>query len=1179
MDTLLVGSVLLKKKKRRHGKVNDAIKDDTHKLKMKTEGNMILIFLIGTICTDMVFTHEPGRGHHGRHRPQGGGGRPHHRPPSERPSGPSGNLIKRGTEGEIPRCLLEDASSILSARLSAKANVSRKSNFAAFFARCKRDGSFKCYQEWPAVGLSWQSDHQGRVMENTLTRGKSNCSREQDFRLALVCTHGSRMLRCRRGTILYFMDIKANHVQAPNHKCSRHRENHGNNTVARNRLCNVTKMIEELRSRCQGRKDCWIKLSRSLIGKACTREVAFLRVNYTCEQRVNDLVENPERPDHLTYSDHLDKLCPETHDEETDDVSGDDDSNAYDDYVNDVDDGWSDNDDDENYPTGYDEDIHDILDDEMAQINGFLFKLFEHKSGKDHRPRYNWIKQPDLYNEFKFNFSSVCPENQPLLSNCNQRLCKDVRCDNRRNVRCRVNPCGTCRPECYDVEGNKVQTPRALTKCEYQRKEMRHQSFRGHVPRCKEDGSFAEIQCYHEVKICWCVDKEGRERNGTRQKGAPSNCSAGGQVLSPCQTAQLSNRDLKKHLRVMSKRYERTAKTLRLRAQNATQRRQQRNESWQNIRQWSQRARTCRKFARVTRRHAVNTTVPNCAADGSYDSKQCAWSRKFCWCVDENGGPRGKKQLKRYEKLNCSRTAADKPGMCPVMPTSAAYRCKSQCATDADCEGEHKCCMMGCGRRCVPPNEPVCPKDKPFKLCIYDKCLSSPGCFNHPTAYCRMNYCGGCVAEYFDKQNRKVDCSNGTQCQIQRHSASEVYKKKFFGVFGTLPVVIPGSQVEDYGPGSVGGQDENGGSQTGINVGNPGIQNGFRNGALGSSGSRGSRGPCGFSGSSGSSGSRRFRTRRRGKGSINGFRKGDQSGQERRTSNNNENNGREEDLGVFIPVCDSKDGAFITEQCNTTAGVCWCVDGNGREILNTREKVERGKRNCAAAVIKFKSDEKKGVKRGEGKKGQNELRVARVTLRLAGDYDEVAANKERFIRYVEDEIVKKSNNRIKKKQIRNIKLERGGIKVTFEIVEDSESTATLDEILATLESHIRSKNFVVKMQDKEYPSDGAFHVSLHVQRDDDRKESEPKRLLAMIDAATIGAFSGIILFGAVLFVLKLCLRRKKKDPENWQDKVEEKPPVEQYVMPGPEAVTNLPPKTGPELETGLSSKPDSQDHV
>ena len=61
-------------------------------------------------------------------------------------------------------------------------------------------------------------------------------------------------------------------------------------------------------------------------------------------------------------------------------------------------------------------------------------------------------------------------------------------------------------------------------------------------------------------------------------------------------------------------------------------------------------------------------------------------------------------------------SVVDKPGMCPVMPTSAAYRCKSQCATDADCEGEHKCCMMGCGRRCVPPNKPG---KKQARWCIF----------------------------------------------------------------------------------------------------------------------------------------------------------------------------------------------------------------------------------------------------------------------------------------------------------------------------------------------------------------------------------------------------------------------------------------------------------------------------
>ena len=62
----------------------------------------------------------------------------------------------------------------------------------------------------------------------------------------------------------------------------------------------------------------------------------------------------------------------------------------------------------------------------------------------------------------------------------------------------------------------------------------------------------------------------------------------------------------------------------------------------------------------------------------------------------------------------------------------------------------------------------VCPKDKPFKLCIYDKCLSSPGCPNHPSARCRMNYCGECSAEYFDENDRKIDCNSGKQVLFLR---------------------------------------------------------------------------------------------------------------------------------------------------------------------------------------------------------------------------------------------------------------------------------------------------------------------------------------------------------------------------------------------------------------------------
>ena len=70
----------------------------------------------------------------------------------------------------------------------------------------------------------------------------------------------------------------------------------------------------------------------------------------------------------------------------------------------------------------------------------------------------------------------------------------------------------------------------ALTTCENKRLEIkyRHSDEVIAVPRCNEDGSFAEIQCLPRLNKCWCVDKHGRERNGTRQNGKPTICKARG---------------------------------------------------------------------------------------------------------------------------------------------------------------------------------------------------------------------------------------------------------------------------------------------------------------------------------------------------------------------------------------------------------------------------------------------------------------------------------------------------------------------------------------------------------------------------------------------------------------------------------------------------------------------------
>lgn len=61
-----------------------------------------------------------------------------------------------------------------------------------------------------------------------------------------------------------------------------------------------------------------------------------------------------------------------------------------------------------------------------------------------------------------------------------------------------------------------------------------------------------------------------------------------------------------------------------------------------------------------------------------------------------------------------------------------------------------------------------------------------------------------------------------------------------------------------------------------------------------------------------------------------------------------------------MPECNLKDGAFLAEQCNFTAGECWCVDEKGHEKPNTRARVQPGTRDCKVALTKS-SEQSKGV--------------------------------------------------------------------------------------------------------------------------------------------------------------------------------------------------------------------------
>uniref|UniRef100_A0A8C5SHV4 WAP domain-containing protein n=1 Tax=Laticauda laticaudata TaxID=8630 RepID=A0A8C5SHV4_LATLA len=46
-----------------------------------------------------------------------------------------------------------------------------------------------------------------------------------------------------------------------------------------------------------------------------------------------------------------------------------------------------------------------------------------------------------------------------------------------------------------------------------------------------------------------------------------------------------------------------------------------------------------------------------------------------------------------------------KPGECPKVKIDPDYPCNQDCACDSECEGNKKCCPVGCARECFSPGE------------------------------------------------------------------------------------------------------------------------------------------------------------------------------------------------------------------------------------------------------------------------------------------------------------------------------------------------------------------------------------------------------------------------------------------------------------------------------------------
>ncbi|NXY17568.1 THYG protein, partial [Atrichornis clamosus] len=91
---------------------------------------------------------------------------------------------------------------------------------------------------------------------------------------------------------------------------------------------------------------------------------------------------------------------------------------------------------------------------------------------------------------------------------------------------------------CWCVDDNGVEVPGSkqngypvscLSFCQLQKQRILvsrylNSSSISYIPQCLDSGAFDEVQCDTQLGQCWCVDPEGMEIYGTRQRGKPARC-------------------------------------------------------------------------------------------------------------------------------------------------------------------------------------------------------------------------------------------------------------------------------------------------------------------------------------------------------------------------------------------------------------------------------------------------------------------------------------------------------------------------------------------------------------------------------------------------------------------------------------------------------------------------------
>ncbi|XP_071962823.1 epithelial cell adhesion molecule-like [Antedon mediterranea] len=204
---------------------------------------------------------------------------------------------------------------------------------------------------------------------------------------------------------------------------------------------------------------------------------------------------------------------------------------------------------------------------------------------------------------------------------------------------------------------------------------------------------------------------------------------------------------------------------------------------------------------------------------------------------------------------------------------------------------------------------------------------------------------------------------------------------------------------------------------------------------------------------------------------------------------------------VAVPDCD-EDGRYSAVQCDYLLNECWCVDELGIRIEGDVGTIDR-KPQCQNMRVK-------GID---------------VALKFENDYSIVVNKTQLFQR--EFALFMNSEYGVDARNVKNIMITRGSIKVDFQLIEDESETLSVTDLVVFMEEQVNEGNFQFEFEGSQLVAyrDSITFRTLY---------QDQQNISTNNQSGTVGVVCAVIgvLIALIIFLLVLVYKKKQKCQHN-----------------------------------------------